>query len=270
MSRHVAALVYRKTVGSMARKAILAYCAERANDDGTGVHPSKRRLALEVECTKQTVISTMKSFLKEGILVEAGRRKVPNGYVTVYDMNLPAIEALEDAFAPLNSTGLKLDPVKPVDPTGQTSGPQEVKPFDPNRPITVLEPSIPQTPKGPDLFGDETKEVTKADLDAQSEAEQFEDFWSAYPKKAGKKNARVAFSKALKHATATQIINGAEKYAAYLAQNTTEFRPEPKHAQGWLNGERWNDDEIQGGEAPEVQAERNRYRKIAANGGVAR
>jgi hypothetical protein len=36
MSRKVATLVYSKQVGSMARKAVLAYFADRANDDGSG------------------------------------------------------------------------------------------------------------------------------------------------------------------------------------------------------------------------------------------
>ncbi len=177
MSRYVAALVYRKKVGSMARKAILAYCAERANDDGTGVWASKLTIASEVECSKQTVIRAMREFVSEGLLREAGRRRTGNGYVVEYDVNVRAVEALEDAIPIKETTGPILDRshsvtprvtpvdptgntelphqshsvtprVTPVDPTGNTELPHQshsvtprVTPVDPNRPRTVLEPS---------------------------------------------------------------------------------------------------------------------------------
>ena len=40
MSKHVAALVYRKRIGAMVKQAVMAYCAERANDDGSGIWAS--------------------------------------------------------------------------------------------------------------------------------------------------------------------------------------------------------------------------------------
>lgn len=149
MSRYVAALVYQKRVGSMARKSILAYCAERANDDGTGVWASKVRIAKEVECSKQTVIDTMRAFVSEGLLIECGRRKTSNGYVVDYRVNVAAVKALPDAFEdPFSTddqssdlTGPDLDGSNQLTPRGQATGPQEVKPVDPNRPLTVLKPS---------------------------------------------------------------------------------------------------------------------------------
>lgn len=94
MSRLVASLVYSRKTGSMLRKAVLAYMAERANDDGSLIWASKQRIADEVECSKQAVIKTVKAFVAEGILIEAGKRKTQGGYTVVYNVDLEAVEAL--------------------------------------------------------------------------------------------------------------------------------------------------------------------------------
>lgn len=155
MSRNVAALVYRKRVGSMPRKAILAYCAERANDDGSGIWASKSRIAKEVECSKQTVIETMRGLVADGLMREVGQRKTTNGYVVEYAISISRLMHLPDAFESVfaldDREGSKSGPVKEVDLTSQPAGPHQsrrltppVKEVDPNRPLTVLEPSLNQ------------------------------------------------------------------------------------------------------------------------------
>ena len=65
----------------------------------------------------------------------------------------------------------------------------------------------------------------------------FDEFWSAYPRKTDKANARKAWTKAVKKKPPSEIIAAAASYAA--------TRPEPKftaHASTWLNGERWDDE----------------------------
>jgi hypothetical protein len=64
----------------------------------------------------------------------------------------------------------------------------------------------------------------------------FERFWAAYPKKAGKGDARNAWKKARSKASLEQILN------ALAAQR---FSPEERyqpHPATWLNGERWLDE----------------------------
>ncbi|WP_417254241.1 helix-turn-helix domain-containing protein [Celeribacter sp.] len=117
MSRFVAGLVYRKKTGTMARKAILAYCAERANDDGSGVWASKARIAKEVECSKQTVINTIKELVSDGILIEVGKRKSPHGYAIDYAVSVAAVMDLEDAFEDPFSIVEKAIPLGAVKPT---------------------------------------------------------------------------------------------------------------------------------------------------------
>lgn len=138
MSRQVAKLVYDRKIGSMLRKAVLAYFAERANDDGSMIWASKQTIADEIECSKQAVINTVKQFLDEGILKKVGQRKTQGGFTVVYDMDLSKIAALPTAKESTPLTGQNMDqstpltePVNPVDPDQSTPLTQ-----------TVLEPSL--------------------------------------------------------------------------------------------------------------------------------
>lgn len=78
--------------------------------------------------------------------------------------------------------------------------------------------------------------VRKSEID-----EWFDQFWIAWPLKKGKKEARIAFDKAIKSGiTLDRILKGVENYKR-------EIGPSPdwskvKWPQGWLNGERWEDE----------------------------
>ena len=128
MSRKVATLVYAKQAGSMARKAVLAYFADRANDDGTGIWAGKQRIADEIECSKQTVITTVKALAADGLIEETGRRPNSNGYTVEYRLNLDAIEALpntkREAEGVQNWTGQDLDQSTSLTPRGQAALPE--------------------------------------------------------------------------------------------------------------------------------------------------
>lgn len=238
MSRYVAALVYRKKIGSMARKAILAYCAERANDDGSGVWASKVTISKEVECSKKTVIDTFNAFVSEGIVRIDGKRKISNGYVHIYSINLAAVEALENAICREELRGVILNPSPDVTPRGEAELPQEVKPLHPNRPRTVLKPSIPQTPKG-DLFGSE-----KIAEKLKDDGPAFDEFWEAYPicqRKVGKAKAKKLFfsiingkHKSIEKTDASVMLKGLKAWAA--SNPDPQYIPMPTT---WLNDERW-------------------------------
>ena len=132
MSRSVATLVYSRRIGTMARKAVLAYCADRANDDGTGVWASKQRIADEIECSRQTVISVMRGLVADGLLIENGKRKCTNGFTTEYAVAIEAVAMLPSA---------KHDDDAPVQIlTGQKLGPSTG--FTPSRQPALHEPSM--------------------------------------------------------------------------------------------------------------------------------
>lgn len=141
MSRRLATLVYDRKVGSVHRKAILAYFADRASDNGKGVWASKQTIADETECGRSTVIKIIAEFVSEGLVTVAGERPCQNGKTIVYDLNVDAILALPATRNP-STSGTSPDqdpstsgtpPVHQRDPKGSTSGTQ-----------TVLEPSLNQ------------------------------------------------------------------------------------------------------------------------------
>ncbi|MFY0633660.1 MAG: hypothetical protein JXQ91_07605 [Vannielia sp.] len=111
----------------------------------------------------------------------------------------------------------------------------ETKPIAPKPSVTSEEPSDTRARRADDLFSE--MEEPKA-----QEPDRFEEFWKVYPKKAGKAEAKRAWSKAVKKAPTETIIARARRYAIWLDDGSGEFRPAAKNAQGWLNGERWDDD----------------------------
>ena len=65
----------------------------------------------------------------------------------------------------------------------------------------------------------------------------FRHFWNAYPFKIAVADARVAFSQALKIASAQELIEGAARFAND-PNRVVQFTPYPKK---WLDGQRWMD-----------------------------
>ena len=67
----------------------------------------------------------------------------------------------------------------------------------------------------------------------------FEEFWSVYPRKVGKGQARNAFKSAMKKATKDELVAAVNRFAEEQRSNEQQFIP---HATTWLNGERWLDE----------------------------
>lgn len=70
---------------------------------------------------------------------------------------------------------------------------------------------------------------------------EFESFWSKYPRKVGKPPALRAYIKALKRATAPQILAGLMKHIGceQWTKDKGHFIP---HASTWLNRDGWDDE----------------------------
>jgi hypothetical protein len=70
---------------------------------------------------------------------------------------------------------------------------------------------------------------------------EFEEFWSAYPRKDGKAAARKAWPKASKRLEPERLAAAARYWTGLWerAGLTKQFIP---HAATWLNGERWDDE----------------------------
>lgn len=151
MSNHLISEVYKRQVGSIARKAVMVLFADKASDDGSGIWASKQRMADEIGASKQTVIDTIKKLIDEGLITECGQRKSPNGYTVQYAINvallkrLPLVKSHHDDQSE-NLTGQKAGPVKSTDPTSQADLPHQSE--DLTR--TLLNPPEPPLVKSSD------------------------------------------------------------------------------------------------------------------------
>lgn len=86
-----------------------------------------------------------------------------------------------------------------------------------------------------------TAELRSAARAGAREADAFDEFWAAYPRRVGKGAARKAWAKATKKAAPEEIIAGARRYAADPRRQSADIRY-TAHPSTWLNAERWTDE----------------------------
>jgi len=84
----------------------------------------------------------------------------------------------------------------------------------------------------------EIKTSSSSDDDA---VDAFEEFWSVYPRKAGKAPARKKFLVAAKKVGAEKLVEAATKFAADPNLPPKSEEQAIPHATTWLNQERWDD-----------------------------
>jgi uncharacterized protein YdaU (DUF1376 family) len=99
-------------------------------------------------------------------------------------------------------------------------------------------PSHTDTDTDTDIFGSNEPQKVRAAKPPKDDS--FDRFWAVYPKKAGKADALKAWPKAIAKADPETIILAASRYA----ETGEVVRGFAKNAQGWLNGERWNDEDL--------------------------
>lgn len=86
-----------------------------------------------------------------------------------------------------------------------------------------------------------SKDKNSIDKNTDSSEQDFERFWSAYPKKKNKGQARSAFSRALKKTSVETMISAVEKQkqSKDWKKDNGQFIPYPST---WLNAEAWEND----------------------------
>jgi len=129
VSNHLITSTFKANLKTNLRKSVMLLLADKASDDGTGIWASKQTMAAELCCSKQSVITTIKAFIDEGLLIVTGQRQSPNGYTHVYAINITALLALEKVSSCRDNqsstlTGQADLPVKHVDVTSQAGGPE--------------------------------------------------------------------------------------------------------------------------------------------------
>lgn len=83
--------------------------------------------------------------------------------------------------------------------------------------------------------------VPSRPVPVQKASEAFARFWAAYPRRVGKRTARLAFDRALTRASANDIISGAVCLAEDPNLPEAQFIPHPTT---WLNRDGWEDDRL--------------------------
>ena len=93
---------------------------------------------------------------------------------------------------------------------------------------------VRETPAGAADYPSITTKVTDTN-------QQFEDFWSLYPRKIGRRTAEKAFGRALKRADFSEIMGGLTCQVKAWRQTGTDPKYIP-HASTWLNRDGWLDE----------------------------
>ena len=112
MSWRIANECAERRFGSAARKQIIMFLAGKASDDGSGIWCSKGTIQRHTELSESTVKRTIIDFLREGILIETGRRHCKNGYTVIYRIVLERVAALEPTAEPDIETGVTVNGVR--------------------------------------------------------------------------------------------------------------------------------------------------------------
>jgi len=160
VSNHLISAAYKRDLRTPMRKSVLALLADKASDDGSGIYASKQTMADELCCSKQALLDTIKAFIVEGLLVELGKRRAPNGFTVEYGIVVSALEALPlvkchaDRLARQSTrlTGQPAGPVNEMDrSTGLTPPVQQVDPNPPEPSSSKATPSSRARTRDPKL-----------------------------------------------------------------------------------------------------------------------
>lgn len=220
MSWKIANLCADRIFGSAARKQIIMFLADKASDDGSGIWCSKGTIQRHTELGESTVKRTITDFLREGILIETGRRPCKNGFTVIYRIVLDRVMALESSAEPDEGTGFTVDPVQRDPGRGSRVDGVRGPRWTPNHPETIHKPP--------------TRKRAEAAVD-----ERVERIWAAYPKdrQRGKAASVSAIVVALTEGIdPDDLLRAVQAYATESAGFT---RSKVCFSDNWFQSRRW-------------------------------
>lgn len=250
MSWKVANLCAERKFGSPVRKQIIMFLADKASDDGSGIWCSKGTVQRHTELGESTVKRTITEFLREGVLVETGRRPCKNGYTVIYRIVLRVVNSLEAITEPDDepefSTGSTADGVQHGPRTGPAAdgvlGPERT----PNHPKTIQKPPTRA----------HAREVVDQD---------FESAWNAYPadRRRNKTSCHQHFERAIEEGTTANEVASAVK--EYATESKGYTRSKVCFSDNWFRESRWRRhvEEMRGAQAEVAKREEKHFRQLA-------
>ncbi|WP_412553472.1 hypothetical protein [Shimia sp. MIT1388] len=243
MSWRIANECAERRFGSAARKQIIMFLADKASDDGSGIWCSKGTIQRHTELSESTVKRTIIDFLREGILIETGRRHCKNGYTVIYRIVLERVAALEPTAEPDIETGVTVNPVQPEPGTGSTVNGVRGSRWTPNHPKTIHKP--------PTRKREAAEEVE--DLEAEK-------ILAAYPEDRirDRRTSLRLIAAAVKAGVEPDDLKQAIK--AYAKESEGYTRSKVCFSDNWFKMRRWEKGLAQ------VQADREKAREAEAKG----
>jgi hypothetical protein len=188
---------------------IYALIARYADNDTLQAFPSRETLAKRAGCHVKSVDRAITELQTVGALIKSHRRSGD-----AYQSNLYTVRRIPGHLRTPESPG--------GDTTVPRVGTRESLGGDTGVALTI------------------TTELEPEELEPLNDINaQFNDFWSVYPRKKGKGQARKAFEKALEKTDIATILHGVAAYVAYGDMDDPQFIAHPST---WLNGERWEDE----------------------------
>jgi len=104
----------------------------------------------------------------------------------------------------------------------------------------ITEPSTVDTEGSREVHTEREREVERGmNKDLSSKQDEFDQWYSKYPKKEAKDAARKAFAKARKSASLQELMDGLDRYVIAVAGKQREYIALPAT---WLNAGRWQDE----------------------------
>jgi hypothetical protein len=243
MSWRIANECAERRFGSAARKQIIMFLADKASDDGSGIWCSKGTIQRHTELSESTVKRTIIDFLREGILIETGRRHCKNGYTVIYRIVLERVAAMETTAEPDIVTGVTVNPVQPEPGTGSTVNGVRGSRWTPNHPKTIHKP--------PTRRREAAEEVE--DLEAEK-------ILAAYPEDRirDRRTSLRLIAAALKAGVKLDDLKQAVK--AYAKESEGYTRSKVCFSDNWFKMRRWEKGLAQ------IQADREKAREAEAKG----
>ena len=181
-----------------------------ANQQGT-CFPSRKTIAEKIRVSVNTVDRAIKELQELGA-VRVEHRTVGEGELLQYQSNI--YHLITKHPSPKSALGVAPNLHYPSPKNDTRGGPKN---------DTLIRANIKQS---------------QLTIEIQA-SENFDTFWSIYPRKKGKAEAKLAFNKALKKTGAETILSGVKIYALEREGQEMEFTA---WASTWLNQERWEDE----------------------------
>lgn len=234
VSGAAAAWAWRQALAPTPR-VVLCVLAGRVNAQGQCT-PRVIEIAALSYISRRAARDALAVLEQQGFIKKSGK----NGTITTYSLNMhltkpgqnpPRLKARNG-----HATGADLAHDRGGFATGAKSAP-----LDSHAPADIVPKLPPSTAPGErvpdDLDSVQRARVARCAKPAEKPAPDFEAFWLAYPRKVGKHDARRAWARAAKQASAAAVMAGLARH---------QFNPDPRyvpHPATWLNGGRWQDEQ---------------------------